>query len=269
MFDPQMFQGSATGPRTILRVLHVLECLTEHPEGRTLSQICSALKVPKTSLFTLLKALQASGHLQHAAGIYRLGPPAVRLGARMVASASSAFPACADDTLQSLCRRTGETGFLAVLTADGADCRYVSVVETERSLRFSVRVDSLKPSYATGTGHAMLAYLPSVELGAILRRVKFERLTDKTVRSRAALLTKLESVRRSGVSATDGGTVAGVLSIAAPIFGHDGRVVAAISAGGPTSRMVPSMSRIERDVRGAAADISAILGYSGEWPRPT
>ena len=267
MFDPQMFQGSATGPRAILRLLQVLECLTEYPEGRTLAQICAALEVPKTTLFTMLKVLLASGHLQHAAGIYSLGARAVQLGARMAASARRTFPGCADATLQSLCRRTGETGFLAVLTADGADCRYVSVVETDHSLRFTVKIDSLKPSYATGTGHAMLAYLPSAELDAILQRVKFERITDRTVRSRAALLKKLETVQRYGISATDGGTVAGVLSVAAPIFDHDGRVVAAISVGGPTARMAGPISRIERDVRGAAQDISEILGYAGKWPR--
>ena len=52
MFDPQLFQGSATGPRAILRLLQVLECLAEHPEGRTLSQICAALEVPKTTRAT-------------------------------------------------------------------------------------------------------------------------------------------------------------------------------------------------------------------------
>ena len=267
MFDPQMFQGSAAGPRAIPRLLQVLECLAEHPEGRTLSQICAALQVPKTTLFMMLKALQASSHLQHRAGIYKLGAPAVKLGAQMAASARRTFPGCADDILQSLCQRTSETVFLAVLTADGANCRYVSVVETDRSLRFTVKVDSLKPSYATGTGHAMLAYLPGAELDAILQRVKFERITDRTVRSRAALLKKLETARRSGISASDSGTVAGVLSVAAPIFDHDGRVVAAISVGGPSARMAGPISRIERDVRGAAQDISEILGYAGEWPR--
>ena len=266
MFDPQLFQGSATGPRAILRLLQVLECLAEHPEGRTLSQICAALEVPKTTLFTMLKVLQASGHTQQAAGIYRLGGPAVKLGAQMAASGRRTFPGCADGTLQSLCRCTGETGFLAVLTADGADCRYVSVVETDSSLRFTVKVDSLKPSYATGTGQAMLAYLPDAELRAILERVTFERITDKTVRSRAALLKKLDAVRRCGTSTTDSGTVAGVLSVAAPIFDHAGRVVAAISVGGPSARMAGPIERIEREVRGAAEDISAILGYAGEGP---
>ena len=56
---------------------------------------------------------------------------------------------------------------LAVLTDDGLQCRYLSVVESGNWLRFSVQPDSLKPAYATGTGHAMLAFLPKPELQAI------------------------------------------------------------------------------------------------------
>ena len=60
--------GSA-GPRAILRVLQVLEYLAAHPQGRSLAQMCEVLQLPKTSLYTLLKTLQASGHLELTQGL--------------------------------------------------------------------------------------------------------------------------------------------------------------------------------------------------------
>lgn len=266
VFDLQALDTSAAGPRAIVRVLQVLGHLAQHPQGRTLAQLCEDLKLPKTTLFTMLKTLHGSGYLQLADGVYRLGAPSVILGAAMAASARRSFPDCAQEALESLCRRTGETGILAVLTADGMNCRYVSVVESGNWLRFTVQRDSLKPSYATGTGHAMLAYLPPAEVQAILGRVKFEKITHKTVASRRALLAALQQVRRDHVSTTDSGTVAGVMSVAAPIFDDSGRVVAAVSAGGPSVRMAPQLAAIQRAVRGAAEDISRILGFAGDWP---
>ncbi|MFD0666871.1 IclR family transcriptional regulator [Ramlibacter sp. MAHUQ-53] len=266
VFELQALEGSAPGPRAILRVMQVLGHLAEHPQGRTLGQLCEALGVPKTTLFTMLRTLQGSGHLEVASGVYRLGPLAVALGAAMAASARRNFPECARESLQSLSRRTGETSFLAVLTADGMNCRYVSVIESGNWLRFSVLPDSLKPSYATGTGHAMLAYLPPAEVEAILERVHFEKLTRKTVGSRKALLAALARVREEQVSVTDSGTVAEVMSVAAPIFDASGRVMAAVSAGGPAARMAPHLSSIRRMVRGTAEDISRTLGLVGDWP---
>ncbi len=84
--------------------------------------------------------------------------------------------------------------------------------------------------------------------------------------SRRALLASLKAVKQRGVSTVDSGTVSGVLSIGAPIFGADGQVVAALSVGGPTARMAERVKAVEAAVSEAAEDISRLLGYRGPWP---
>lgn len=266
MLDLRALGAAATGPRGVLRVLQILEHMARHSQGRSLAQLCEDLKLPKTTLFTMLRTLTGHGYLQSDGGVYRLGPPAFALGATLVTSARRGFPECAREELEALCRRSGETALLAVLTADGMHCRYVSVVESGNWLRFSVELDSLRPSYATGTGHAMLAYLPSAEVEAILARSELEKITRKTTASRRALMAALAKVRREHVSATDSGTVAGVLSVAAPIFDAGGRVMAAVSAGGPAERMAQRLDVIQRAARAAAEDISRSQGFAGDWP---
>ena len=54
-------------------MVHVLGKLGEHPGGQTLSQLCRALELSKTTLFTLLKVLEGANYLLNDAGIYRLG----------------------------------------------------------------------------------------------------------------------------------------------------------------------------------------------------
>ena len=267
MFDVSALTSvPLTGPRSILRVVQLFAKLGAHPEGQTLAQLCLSLRLPKTTLFTMLKVLESAHYVVSEGGAYRLGPQAVALGASMAESPARNFPQCASGVLQSLCQRTGETGFLAVLTPDRQFCKYVAVVETDNWLRFSVKVGSQKPAYATGSGRAMLAYLPEHEVLQLLESFPFERLTPKTVSSRRSLLASLKAVRKHGVSSVDSGTVAGVLAVAAPIFGADGQVAAAVSAGGPISRVADHLPAVQAAVRAAAEDISRILGYRGEWP---
>jgi IclR family acetate operon transcriptional repressor len=267
MFQIDALTGAKlSGPRSILRVVQVFTQLSAQPQGQTLAQLCKSLGLPKTTLFTMLKVLEKAHYLGHEAGIYRLGPQAVALGAAMADTARRNFPDCAKGSLESLCLRTGETVFLAVLTPDRQFCKYVSVVETDNWLRFTVKLGSQRPSYATGSGRAMLAYLPDEELRLLLEQFRFERVTPKTVSTRSRLLASLRQVRKRAVSVVDSGTVTGVVSVAAPIFDADGRVQAAVTVGGPTMRLTDRLPTIEQAVRDSAGDISRILGFAGDWP---
>lgn len=257
---------SHNGPRSILRLLQLFSLLSAAPEGQTLAQMCQSLALPKTTLFTMLKVLQSAGYLAQDKGVYRLGKAAVTLGTAMSRAPHASFPECALGILQSLSRRTGETVFLSVLTRDRKFCKYVAVVESDNWLRYSVELGSQKPSYATGTGRAMLAYLPEREVKALLDNTTFERITPGTVPSRRALMAGLKEVRRHGISTVDSGTVAGVVSVAAPIFDAEGRVAAAFSIGGPSARIGLHRRAIESVVRDGAEETSRVLGYGGDWP---
>ncbi len=268
MFDVSALTNvPMTGPRSILRVVQVFAWLGNHPEGQTLAQLCQGLGMPKTTLFTMLKVLESARYLQNEGGAYRLGPEAAALGATMAESPRRNFPDCAMGILQNLCHRTGETGFLAALTADRMFCQYVAVVETENWLRFSVKLGSQKPAYATGSGRAMLAFLPTAEVERLMDLFSFEKVTSKTVSSKRALLASLKEVRKRGVSVVDSGTVAGVVAVAAPIFASSGEVAAAVTVGGPISRLAERLPAVQAAALEAAEDISRILGYRGEWPR--
>jgi DNA-binding IclR family transcriptional regulator len=251
------------GPRAILRVVQVLAALAAHPRGRTLAQLCEALQVPKTTLFNMLRVLQGARYVENDGGAWRLGPQAVSLAGMITDSSRRAFPDCALPLLQALSRRTGETVFLAELSADKRDSVYIAAVETDNWLRFSVKVGTQRPAYATGSGHAMLAFLPRHELDAALAGVRFDPVTSRTVTSKRALATALAQVRRTSVSVVDSGTVAGVTSVAAPIFGAQGAVLAAVIAGGPSDRMARRLGDIQQAVKAVAQEVSELLGYRG------
>ncbi|MFM1988079.1 MAG: hypothetical protein RJA99_1036 [Pseudomonadota bacterium] len=253
------------GPRSVLRVLQVLGALAKAPQGMTLSELCRALSLPKTTLHTMLRMLGQGRYVTAGGGRFRVGPEAVALGAS-IAGAPRAFPDCALALLEDLGRRTGETALLAELTPDYRSCRYVATAESDAWLRFSVPVGSLKPAYATGSGQAMLAFLDDGTLASALEGMRLAPVTARTVVTRGALLRALRRVRERGVSSVEGGTVAGVISVAAPIFDGAGACIGAITVGGPTARIEPRLAEVEGEVADAARQASRLLGYLGDWP---
>ncbi len=255
----------SAGPRAAVRALHVLAGIAVHPHGITLSELAQSLSLPKTSLHTMLRVLVAARYLVVSDGRFCIGAESVQLGAAL-AGAPRVFPDCIKGILEDLAERTGETALCAQLTADLKSCRYVASAETRNWLRFSVPVGSLRPAYATGSGRAMLAFRARQDLKTALAGVRFERITQRTVKSRAELLRDLVQTRKRGISAVDSGTVTGVMALASPIFDSAGACIAAITVGGPSTRLERRLPELEACVIEAARQSSRMMGYSGDWP---
>lgn len=142
--------------------------------------------MPKTTLFNMLRVLQGARYVENEGGAWRLGPEAVSLAGMITDSSRRAFPDCAMPLLQALSRRTGETVFLAELSGDKRQSVYIAAVETDNWLRFNVKVGTQRPAYSTGSGQAMLAFLPRDELAAATEGLHFDRITSRTISSRRA-----------------------------------------------------------------------------------
>jgi DNA-binding IclR family transcriptional regulator len=87
-------------------------------------------------------------------------------------------------------------------------------------------------------------------------------LTPATIRSASRLAAELARVSRQGYSTAVNELEEGYVALGAPVRRHDGRVVAAISLGGPGTRFTPArIPRLIRPLREAADRISRRLGW--------
>src|SRR5262249_2642405 len=180
---------------------------------------------PKSSLLPLLRTLTARGYLEHVrAGEYQLGPKALDLGRG--AAAHRELPEIARPALGALMRRTGGTVFLAMLSSDSAAVGYVDKVESEQLIRYSSGGGGRRPVHATSSGRAILAFLDPPRREEVLRSLRLERYTERTVSTLTDLQAALEHIRRTGVSVNLGEVVAGASGISAPIFDRHGDVIA-------------------------------------------
>lgn len=224
------------------------------------SELSRSLGLGKSTVHRLARTLTAEGLLIHnsTTGRYRLGLVLAELGAAV--TLSSDLHAASVGPLEDLWRQTGETVQIALL--DGREVVYVERIESLRTLRLFNEVGRRNWAHSTGTGKALLAFLPEAELDALLDGWELPQLTPYTLTDRDALRAELLRIRRIGYSENVNESEIGVASVGAPIREDDGRVAAAISAAGPVLRLDgESLVRHAGAVTAAANAISRNLGW--------
>jgi len=256
---------SAAGPRSALRVMDILQALAAEPEGVTLAKLSERLRLPKTSVFSLLRALEGGSYVRGQNGHYVLGDQAFRLGGSLAQVRS--FPKSARPVLEWLARETEETILLGVLSEEGHEISYVDVIESEKPLRFAVRVGNRRPLYCTAAGKAMLAFLPKAVQARYMAQTKFVKFTFDTS-SKEELAAMFPEIRRRGVVVDANGIIDGATGIASPCFDAEGVATCSVTIAGPTARLLETRERIEQLTLKAAEQISQILGYRGPFPPP-
>ncbi len=196
------------------------------------------------------------------ASSYRLGPRAIQLGA--LAQRSNELPIAAHRQLEELALRTGETASLEVLT----DHEIMVLAEVRGRFRGSAseRVGARWPAHAAATGKVLLAAAmdeagePWTRFVASAR--KLPRYTERTITSLPRFRTALTEVLRDDYALAVEELERGYVAVGAPVRDYEGRVVAAICLGGPTTRLSPQrLPALIRRVRESAKRVSQQLGY--------
>jgi IclR family acetate operon transcriptional repressor len=117
--------------------------------------------------------------------------------------------------------------------------------------------------HCISSGKALLAYLPQQRLERILTKA-LPRFTEKTITDPILLQEELERVRQQGYAVAQEELEGGLSAVAAPIWNHQGEVVAAVSVSGPSFRLsaekIPELAELTRRT---ANEVSYQLGYVG------
>lgn len=251
-------------PRAPLRVMQILAVLAASHDGASLAQLSDKLQLPKTSLFSLLRSLEAGGYITSGNGHHRLGREAFNLAAAI--SHQEGLRGRLHVPLQQLQEQTGETVMLATPAPEWTHLTFADVIEAGSSLRFTARVGAQRPLYSTSIGLALLAFAPPAQQKRYAQETELVRLTPETITSVAALQRTLARTRREGC-VINSGSVEGATAIAAPVFGLQGRITASVSVAGPSSRIASRCGHIVACVLETGRAMSQILGYAGPYPK--
>jgi DNA-binding IclR family transcriptional regulator len=238
------------------RLLAVLAAFDHRHASLTLTEISIRADLTLTTAHRLVATLTDWGALERDdSGGYHVGLRLYELAAlapRGIGLRQAAMP-----FLEDLYEATHENVHLAV--RDGLEVVYIERISGHSAVGVRSQVGARWPLHATGVGLALLAH----GTPALQERVCGQTLTaftPFTVTDPARLRRMLADVRRTGCAVSDRQITDDALSVAAPVRGPRGDVVAAVSVVVPvkdaqTQALVPA-------VLVAARGISRALGWA-------
>ncbi|SDM71437.1 IclR family transcriptional regulator [Bacillus sp. OK048] len=240
------------------RVLMVFDLLAQYPEGLTIKEISGKLSFPQSSTSGLIETLYTNSYLTaDNFRRYKLGTKLIQLGS--AAKDSIDLYAQGLPFLKELMEEVRETVFMAIL--DQSELAYIAKINSNRSIRTTAEPGKSKPLYCTGLGKAFLTFLPENRTSEILRKLRLEPITDKTITKREDLLQQLESFAELGYAIDDEENEEGLYCLAAPVYGVDQTIEAAISVAGPKERILKQKEIIVGRLLDTAGKISGSIGY--------
>jgi DNA-binding IclR family transcriptional regulator len=181
---------------------------------------------------------------------YRLGPLALELG--MAALRSVDVLHLGGEVITDLRNEIDETVLLAVWGNMGPVVARWE--ESSRPVATNVRAGWVMPLANSATGRCFAAYLPASVTVPLLKI---------PAKERKRYAARLDEIREHGLSRVEGDLLTGVAAVAAPVFRHDGAVVAVVTSLGPqTAFNVAWDGPIARATKAAAKRLSARLGLA-------
>ncbi len=249
------------GTQSIQRALSLLNAFSDAQPEWGLNDLAQVVGLNKTTAYRLLSALEIEGMVarDENSGGYRLGPGAIVLGGRALRTNNLNIVSHA--VLDKLAETTGETVTLEILF--DRDVLIIDQVQGSHVLGAAQDMFARWPAHATSTGKVLLAYLPVAQCEELLS-APLEKYTDNTITEMSKLQEELAQIRAQGYGTVHEELELGFVASAAPIFNHNGQVVAAISVGGPSVRFqTERMQEIVYKVVQAAGRISKKIGFIG------
>lgn len=230
---------TALVPVSPIRPLEVLDAFRVARKPLSLSEMARLANLPVSTCHGVVRALERHGFL------YFLSPREAYPTRRLwdIASVIEANDPVAQrlmPTLAELRDATGETVILG--TQQHGEVLYLSVVESDQSIRYSSRVGDHKPLHSSSIGKCLLGSMPDAELDAWLAGHPLPAVTANTITAADALRADLRASRQRGCYVTRGENVADVMAIASPL--RLGTLTLGVAVAGPLHRMQSAETRI-------------------------
>ncbi len=246
------------------RALGILRLLAEERRPLGVAEVAQATGLPPATAHRLLVTLVEEGWADQdqQSTQYELGSDI--LGTAAVALAYSPFIQAAKATLSDISELSGLNSYLGVRV--GHRVAYLASARGREGHDSKFRVGVVEQAHAIADGKVLLAGLDPKDLRAIYGgRTQLRSFTPATITRIEELERELSEVRTRGYALDRGERTDGWSYVAVPVRGRNGRVVAAIVAGGQDTMAPPEkLEWLAHEMRIAAEQLSIRLGFLEE-----
>ena len=247
--------------QSVSRALDLLEVFPQYGPEIGLTTIANHLNMNKATVHRLLATLEARGYVERAGDgrKYRLGIRAFELG--LYFQNQLDIRRVANPYLTEMVHETGEAAFLCIRQGDEALC--IERFESNQDIQiFTLRVGGRQPLHCGAAPRALLAGLSEAEMEAYANRSGLPALTPLTINNIAALRSDYQNTRQKGFVISIEDVTLGVAAVGAPIFDHNGNIIASISLSGLAAQYDSGrISSLSKVILEDARKISNQMGF--------
>jgi IclR family KDG regulon transcriptional repressor len=253
---------NANNVRSVERALAILQAFSFLRPELGLIEISNLVGLNKATTHRIISTLVDNGFVTQdpKTGKYKLGLKSFEIG--QIAMSMMELRSVARPIVERLRDISEETVHVVVL--DRGKVLYIDKVDSPRSIRMTSFIGQRVFPHSTAVGKVLLASLSDDEVVQICQRNGMPAQTPYTITSIEKLLDKLKKIRDNDFAVDDEENELGLRCLAAPVRDFAGKVIAAISISGPTTRV--AMERVPElieHLKNAALEISRQMGYKG------
>ena len=218
--------------KSLSKAMSVLECFLCSKTELGITEISQKLQVQKATIYNIAATFQNLGYLVQNPETKKYSLSVKLLQYAYIINNHLGFRNFFLPYMDQIVNETNENVYLGI--PHGSEVLYIEFRSPAGKLMRNI-LGEHAPMYCTGLGKAMLAFLPEVEIEeyASLPLAKF---TETTITEKKILLQELSAIRKRGYAIDNMEHEHGVICIGMPVFGNDGRVLAALSSAAPSLR---------------------------------
>ncbi|ASJ73216.1 IclR family transcriptional regulator [Granulosicoccus antarcticus] len=219
----------------LTRSILVLEEVARHRKACSFTSLMRELKFPKSTLHRVLTSLTDECLLE-----FNAEENGYRLGLRLSALSLKAVHGLKiRDAVRPEIETLGAFVKENVLVGQRDDTKllYVDRVDSQQTIQMISQLGNRGPLHCTGLGKAILAFTESEITEALIPRMSLDRFTENTICETDRFSAELDKIRQQGFAMDDCEHQMEIHCIAAPVFGMNGHVIAAISISAPVFRV--------------------------------
>lgn len=215
------------------RGLRVLQTFSREHAQLTLSEVAALTGLTPATARRSLHTLEALGYVGRTGRRFLLRPKVLALSAGYLSAINAEI--VLQPFLQQVVNEVGGSSSVTIL--DDLEIVYIAHASANRAIRLTAGTGSRYPVYPTSMGRVLLAYQPDCVVDSYFARATLRKLTDKTETNPNVLRRILKQVRETGYASIQDELDYGIVSVALPIFGPSGRIVAAVNCADVTNRI--------------------------------
>jgi IclR family pca regulon transcriptional regulator len=240
--------------KSLERGLAVIQAFGANRSKLSLTEVAKLTGMTRAAARRYLLSLRSMGYVGSDGKLFWLEPRVLNLGYSYLSSVN--WIDFAQPILHQVTDRLNESCSASVL--DGLEIVYVARSQASRIMSINLGIGTRLPAVVTSMGRVLLAALSPEALERALKAVSLRSYTDKTVTSLGEIRAILETARENKYAYVDQELESGLRSIAVPILGSEGQIIAALNVSAQAARVKKSemVGRYLDTLREAASKIS-------------